>query len=239
MSWWARSSRAFQAVKHIFGLIFGGLAESGSPTQRGNAAPSSGSACGTRKVHAALAAAGQAKLDWEVEHLRRPPHHRARQHATSSPGFYEASRDCMRTVPRAFRRHAARIPGEPTTSRPPSPTCWFRDVALYTVVLIQVAWAKPGVIHQAIAAACAGRGVAHLTLPRVDVIGASAAMETCPAWRPCARCSRPFAASSEAVDEIARPDRPRGQRRDHVRQRLPRRGRRSCARCPDRLKASC
>ena len=48
----------------------------------------------------------------------------------------------------------------------------FRDVSLYTETVSSPAQA-PAVIHQAIAAAYAGRGVAHLTLP-VDVISAKA-----------------------------------------------------------------
>ena len=46
----------------------------------------------------------------------------------------------------------------------------FRDVSLYTETISSPAQA-PAVIHQAIAAAYAGRGVAHLTLP-VDVLTA-------------------------------------------------------------------
>ena len=52
------------------------------------------------------------------------------------------------------------------------PDLLFRDVSLYTETLSSPAQA-PGIIHQAIAAAYAGRGVAHLTLPQ-DVIGAKA-----------------------------------------------------------------
>ena len=52
------------------------------------------------------------------------------------------------------------------------PSMLFRDVALYTETISSPAQA-PAVIHQAIAAAYAGRGVAHLTLP-VDVVSARA-----------------------------------------------------------------
>src|SRR6202040_3603061 len=52
------------------------------------------------------------------------------------------------------------------------PDLLFRDVALYTETVSSPAQA-PAVIHQAIAAAYGGRGVAHLTLPQ-DVIGAKA-----------------------------------------------------------------
>jgi len=51
------------------------------------------------------------------------------------------------------------------------PNMLFRDVALYTETISSPAQA-PAVIHQAIAAAYAGRGVAHLTLP-VDVVSAT------------------------------------------------------------------
>ncbi len=52
------------------------------------------------------------------------------------------------------------------------PNMLFRDVALYIETISSPAQA-PAVIHQAIAAAYAGRGVAHLTLP-VDVVSAKA-----------------------------------------------------------------
>ena len=52
------------------------------------------------------------------------------------------------------------------------PDLLFRDVSLYTETIITPEQA-PAVIHQAIAAACAGRGVAHLTLPQ-DVVLAHA-----------------------------------------------------------------
>jgi pyruvate dehydrogenase (quinone) len=49
-----------------------------------------------------------------------------------------------------------------------NPDLLFRDVSLYNETVSSPAQA-PAVIHQAIAAAYAGRGVAHLTLP-VDVL---------------------------------------------------------------------
>jgi pyruvate dehydrogenase (quinone) len=45
------------------------------------------------------------------------------------------------------------------------PDLLFRDVSLYTETIASPEQA-PSVIHQAIAAAYAGRGVAHLTLPQ-------------------------------------------------------------------------
>jgi len=50
------------------------------------------------------------------------------------------------------------------------PDLLFRDVSLYTETIMSAEQA-PAVIHQAIAAAYAGRGVAHLTLPQ-DVLSA-------------------------------------------------------------------
>jgi pyruvate dehydrogenase (quinone) len=52
------------------------------------------------------------------------------------------------------------------------PDLLFRDVSLYTETISSPAQA-PAVVHQAIAAAYAGRGVAHLTLPQ-DVLSARA-----------------------------------------------------------------
>src|SRR5271170_2775549 len=80
------------------------------------------------------------------------------------------------------------------------PDLLFRDVSLYTQTINSPEQA-PGVIHQAIAAAYSGRGVAHLTLPQ-DVISAKAdgAVKSVATLKPRAE----FAASSEAVAEIAR-----------------------------------
>jgi thiamine pyrophosphate-dependent acetolactate synthase large subunit-like protein len=80
------------------------------------------------------------------------------------------------------------------------PDLLFRDVSLYTETISSPAQA-PTVIHQAIAAAYAGRGVAHLTLPQ-DVIGAKAegGASSVATLKPRAE----FAASDESVAEIAR-----------------------------------
>jgi pyruvate dehydrogenase (quinone) len=85
-----------------------------------------------------------------------------------------------------------------TTSKP-KPHLLFRDVSLYTETIISPEQA-PTVIHQAIAAAYAGRGVAHLTLPQ-DVMlaradGNIASVET---LQPHAE----IAASAEDVARIA------------------------------------
>src|SRR6202035_2172680 len=116
---------------------------------------------------AALAAAGQAKLTAEL----------GGGAATTGPGsthlvagLYEASRDhapvlaLSGDMPRKF--HGTDY------IQTTEPDLLFRDVSLYTETISTPAQA-PAVIHQAIAAAYAGRGVAHLTLPQ-DVIGANA-----------------------------------------------------------------
>ena len=80
------------------------------------------------------------------------------------------------------------------------PDLLFRDVSLYTQTITSPQQA-PSVIHQAIAAAYAGRGVAHLTLPQ-DVIAAKAegAMSSVATLRP----RQEFAPSGEDVAEIVR-----------------------------------
>ena len=80
------------------------------------------------------------------------------------------------------------------------PDLLFRDVSLYTETISSPDQA-PAVIHQAIAAAYAGRGVAHLTLPQ-DVIAAKAdgGMSSVATLKP-----RPeFIAEREDVADIAR-----------------------------------
>jgi pyruvate dehydrogenase (quinone) len=116
---------------------------------------------------AALAAAGQAKLTGRLgvccgttgpgsTHLVR--------------GLYEASRDhapvlaLSGDMPRKFHG----IDYFQTTD----PDVLFRDVSLYTETISSPAQAA-AVIHQAIGAAYAGRGVAHLTLPS-DILQAKA-----------------------------------------------------------------
>ncbi len=116
---------------------------------------------------AALAAAGQAKLTGRLAVCA----------GTTGPGsthlvagLYEASRDhapvlaLSGDMPREFRGT--------DYIQATEPDLLFRDVALYTETISSPAQA-PAVIHRAIAAAYAGRGVAHLTLPQ-DVLGAKA-----------------------------------------------------------------
>ncbi len=144
---------------------------------------------------AALAAAGQAKLTGNLAVCA----------GTTGPGsthlvagLYEAARDhapvlaLSGDMPRRFQG----IDYIQTTK----PDLLFRDVSLYTETINSPEQA-PHLIHQAIAAAYAGRGVAHLTLPQ-DVIAAKAdgALTSVATLRH----RQEFAASAEDVAEIAR-----------------------------------
>ena len=115
----------------------------------------------------ALAAAGQAKLTGRLAVCA----------GTTGPGsthlvagLYEASRDHAPVLALSgdMPRRMQGIDFIQTTK----PDLLFRDVSLYTETVSSPEQA-PGVIHQAIATAYAGRGVAHLTLPQ-DVIAARA-----------------------------------------------------------------
>jgi pyruvate dehydrogenase (quinone) len=116
---------------------------------------------------AALAAAGQAKLTGRLGVCA----------GTTGPGsthlvagLYEASRDHAPVL--ALSGDMPRNLQGTDYIQTTAPDLLFRDVALYTETIASAGQA-PAVIHQAIAAAYAGRGVAHLTLPQ-DVIGAKA-----------------------------------------------------------------
>jgi pyruvate dehydrogenase (quinone) len=116
---------------------------------------------------AALAAAGQAKLTGRLTVCA----------GTTGPGsthlvagLYEASRDHAPVL--ALSGDMSRVFQGTDYIQTTAPNLLFRDVALYTETISSPAQA-PAMIHQAIAAAYAGRGVAHLTLPQ-DVIGATA-----------------------------------------------------------------
>src|SRR6201987_1440634 len=116
---------------------------------------------------AALAASGQAKLTGRLAVC-------AGTTGPGSPhlaaGLYEAARDHAPVLALSgdMPRKLQGIDYFQTTK----PDLLFRDVSLYTETVSSPEQA-PGVIHQAIAAAYSGRGVAHLTLPQ-DVIGARA-----------------------------------------------------------------
>jgi pyruvate dehydrogenase (quinone) len=153
-------------VKQIFGLIGDSLNPLADAVRRSNI-----EWIGVRHEEgAALAAAGQAKLTGNL----------AVCCGTTGPGsthlvagLYEASRDhapvlaLSGDMPRQFQGT--------DYIQTTKPDLLFRDVALFTETVSAPAQA-PAVFHQAIAAAYAGRGVAHLTLPQ-DVIGAKAAGE--------------------------------------------------------------
>src|ERR1700739_111434 len=115
---------------------------------------------------AALAGAGQAKLTGRLGVCC----------GTNGPGsthlvagLYEASRDHAPVL--ALSGEMPRKMRGTEYFQATNPDLLFRDVSLYTETIMTPEQA-PAVIHQAIAAAYAGRGVAHLTLPQ-DVIGAT------------------------------------------------------------------
>jgi len=112
---------------------------------------------------AALAAAGQAKLTGRLAVCA----------GTTGPGsthlvagLYEAARDHAPVL--ALSGNMPRKEQGIEYFQTTKPDVLFRDVSLYTETIV-VAEQAPTVIHQAIAAAYAGRGVAHLTLPQ-DVV---------------------------------------------------------------------
>jgi thiamine pyrophosphate-dependent acetolactate synthase large subunit-like protein len=112
---------------------------------------------------AALAASGQAKLTGRLAVCA----------GTTGPGsthlvagLYEAARDHAPVL--ALSGNMPRKMQGVDYIQTTSPDLLFRDVSLYTETINSPEQA-PAVIHQAIAAAYAGRGVAHLTLPQ-DVI---------------------------------------------------------------------
>jgi pyruvate dehydrogenase (quinone) len=116
---------------------------------------------------AALAAAGQAKLTGQLAVCA----------GTTGPGsthlvagLYEASRDHAPVL--ALSGDMPRKMRGTDYIQTTEPDLLFRDVSLYTETVSSPSQAA-GVIHQAIATAYAGRGVAHLTLPQ-DVIAAKA-----------------------------------------------------------------
>jgi pyruvate dehydrogenase (quinone) len=144
---------------------------------------------------AALAAAGQAKLTGRLGVCC----------GTTGPGsthlvagLYEANRDHAPVL--ALSGDMPRKNQGTDYFQATDPNLLFRDVSLYTETVSSPAQA-PAVIHQAIAAAYAGRGVAHLTLPQ-DVIGAKSdgSVASLATLKP-----RPEIGASEAdIAEIAR-----------------------------------
>ena len=151
------------AVKQIFGLIGDSLNPLADAVRRSHI-----EWIGVRHEEgAALAASGQAKLTGRL----------AVCCGTTGPGsthlvagLYEASRDHAPVL--ALSGDMPRKMHGTDFIQTTEPDLLFRDVSLYTETISSPAQA-PAVIHQAIAAAYSGRGVAHLTLPQ-DVIEAKA-----------------------------------------------------------------
>src|SRR5215467_2633302 len=148
-------------VRQIFGLIGDSLNALGDAVRRSNI-----EWIGVRHEEgAALAASGQAKLTGHLGVCA----------GTTGPGsthlvagLYEAARDHAPVLALSGDM-PSRLRGTDFVQTT-DPNMLFRDVCLYTETIATPAQA-PAVIHQAIAAAYAGRGVAHLTLPQ-DVIAA-------------------------------------------------------------------
>ena len=150
-------------VKHIFGLIADSLNPIGDVVRQSKI-----EWIGVRHEEGgALAAAGQAKLTGRLGVCC----------GSTGPGsthliagLYEASRDHAPVL--AISGDMPRRLEGTDYFQATNPNLLFRDVSLYTETISSPAQA-PAVIHQAIAAAYADRGVAHLTLPQ-DVISARA-----------------------------------------------------------------
>jgi pyruvate dehydrogenase (quinone) len=150
-------------VKHIFGLIADSLNPIGDVVRQSKI-----EWIGVRHEEgAALAAAGQAKLTGRLGVCC----------GSTGPGsthliagLYEASRDHapVLAISGDMPRQLEGIDYFQATDT----NTLFRDVSLYTETISSPGQA-PALIHQAIAAAYAGRGVAHLTVP-VDVLAAKA-----------------------------------------------------------------
>jgi pyruvate dehydrogenase (quinone) len=149
-------------IKHIFGLIADSLNPIGDAVRHSKI-----EWIGVRHEEgAALAAAGQAKLTGRLGVCC----------GSTGPGsthlvagLYEASHDHAPVL--ALSGEMPRQLQGIDYFQATNPNLLFRDVSLYTETISSPAQA-PAVIHQAIAAAYAGRGVAHLTLP-MDVLTAS------------------------------------------------------------------
>ena len=151
-------------VRHIFGLIGDSLNPLADAVRRSKI-----EWVGVRHEEGgALAAAGQAKLTGRLGVCC----------GTTGPGsthlvagLYEASRDHAPVL--ALSGDMPRKMQGTDFIQTTAPDLLFRDVSLYTETIASAAQA-PAVIHQAIAAAYAGRGVAHLTVPQ-DVFESNAA----------------------------------------------------------------
>ena len=148
-------------VRQIFGLIGDSLNPLGDAVRKSKI-----EWIGVRHEEgAALAASGQAKLTGRLSVCA----------GTTGPGsnhlvagLYEAAHDHAPVL--ALSGEMPRRMKGLDFFQATEPDLLFRDVSLYTQTIISPAQAL-GVIHQAIAAAYAGPGVAHLTLPQ-DVLSA-------------------------------------------------------------------
>jgi pyruvate dehydrogenase (quinone) len=178
-------------VKHIFGLI-GDSLNPLAEAVRGSAIEWVGV---RHEEGAALAASGQAKLTGRLGVCA----------GTTGPGsthlvagLYEAARDHAPVL--ALSGDMPRKMHGTDFIQTTEPDLLFRDVSLYTETISSPAQA-PAVVHQAIAAAYAGRGVAHLTLPQ-DVIAAKAdgSVSSVATLKPRSE----LAANAADVGEIAR-----------------------------------
>lgn len=180
-------------VTHIFGLIGDSLNPLADAVRRSKI-----EWVGVRHEEgAALAAAGQAKLTGRLgvccgttgpgsTHL--------------VPGLYEASRDHapVLAISGDMPRKMHGIDYIQTTE----PDLLFRDVSLYTQTISSAAQA-PAVIHQAIGAAYAGRGVAHLTLPQdVSELKVEAGISSIATLRPLPEITPTEEAIADAVERI-------------------------------------
>jgi pyruvate dehydrogenase (quinone) len=178
-------------VRHIFGLIGDSLNPLADAVRR-----STIEWIGVRHEEgAALAAAGQAKLTGEIAVCA----------GTTGPGsnhlvagLYEACRDHAPVL--ALSGDMPRKLRGTEYIQTTEPDLLFRDVSLYTETIASAAQA-PAAIHQAIATAYAGPGVAHLTLPQ-DVLAAKA--EGGVSSIATLKRRPEFAASEQDVAEMAR-----------------------------------
>src|SRR5215468_5045258 len=178
-------------VQQIFGLIGDSLNPLGDAVRRSKI-----EWIGVRHEEgAALAAAGQAKLTGRLGVCA----------GTTGPGsthlvagLYEAARDHAPVL--ALSGDMASKMRGIDYFQATEPDLLFRDVSLYTETISSAAQA-PALIHQAISAAYAGRGVAHLTLP-LDVMKAKAdgGVSSVATLRPYPE----FQASAEDITMMAR-----------------------------------
>ena len=178
-------------VRQVFGLIGDSLNPLGDAVRRSKI-----EWIGVRHEEgAALAAAGQAKLTGRLGVCA----------GTTGPGsthlvagLYEAARDHAPVLALSGDM-PSKLRGTDYVQTT-EPNLLFRDVCLYTETVSSPAQAS-AVIHQAISAAYAGHGVAHLTLPQ-DVISAKAdgGVTSVATLRPLPE----FAASATDVSTMAR-----------------------------------